>query len=197
MCRNAGRALQVVGNVVIGTVVANDCNLGGGQMKKIALATLFTVLAAAAANAQPSGNTSATQGAATATVASPIVLTHNSADVLNFGTFTIGTGGTVAVDTSGVGSFGGNVRKASGSGNSPDAFSVEGDPNRTFTIITSGGSVSNGTDTIPFTTLGSGRTGTLDGNGATTFKVGGLLRVSGSESRGEYTGSYVAIIAYN
>ena len=167
-------------------------------MKKIALATLATVLAAGAAHAAPTtGNTSTTQGAATATVVAPIVITHDAADVLNFGTFTVGTGGTVTVDTSGVGTFGGDVGEVTGSTNSEDMFSVTGDPDRSFDITTTGGTVSNGTDTMSFTTEASGTTGTLDNTGATTFTVGGELTVAGSESEGEYTGSYDATVTYN
>ena len=167
-------------------------------MKKIALATLATVLAAGAAHAAPtSGNTSTTQGAATATVVAPIVLTHDEEAVLNFGTFTVGTGGSVTVDSTGAGTLGGDVGEVSGSTNSADAFSVTGDPDRSFDIVTTGGEVDNGTDTMEFTTEASDTTGTLDGSGDATFTVGGVLTVAGSESEGDYTGSYDATVTYN
>lgn len=166
-------------------------------MKKIALAALATVIAAGSANAATTGNTSTAQGAATATVVAPIVLTHDDGAVLNFGIFTVGTGGTVEVDTAGVGTFGGDVGEVSGSTNAADSFSVEGDPDRGFDIETTGGSVSNGTDTMSFTTEASGTTGTLDGTGNTSFTVGGVLTVAGTESAGDYTGSYDATVTYN
>ena len=168
-------------------------------MKKIALAALATVLAAGAAHAQsvPSGNTSTAQGAATATVVAPIVLTHDDGAVLSFGTFTVGTGGTITVDTAGAGTFGGDVGEVTGSTTSSDSFMVTGDPNRTFDIVTDGGSVSNGTDTMSFTTEASGTTGTLDASGETTFSVGGVLTVAGTEGVGQYDGEYDATVTYN
>lgn len=168
-------------------------------MKKIAVAALATVLAAGAAHAQstPSGNTSTTQGSATATVVAPIVLTHDDGAVLSFGTFTVGTGGSVTVDSDGAGTFDGDVGEVTGSSTSADSFSVEGDPDRGFDIVTTGGEVSNGTDTMEFTTTASAETGTLDGDGAASFTVGGVLTVAGTESAGEYTGSYDATVTYN
>jgi hypothetical protein len=168
-------------------------------MKKIALAAMATVLAAGAAHAAPapSGNTSTTQGAATATVVAPIVLTHDDGAVLSFGTFTVGTGGSVTVDSSGSGTFGGDVGEVTGSSTSADAFSVEGDPGRGFDIVTSDGAVSNGADKMAFTTAPSADAGQLDGKGRASFTVGGELSVAGTESAGEYTGSYDATVTYN
>jgi hypothetical protein len=50
---------------------------------------------------------------------------------------------------------------------------------------------------MSFTTEASGTTGTLDGTGNTSFTVGGVLTVAGTESAGDYTGSYDATVTYN
>ncbi len=169
-------------------------------MKKIAMVAVAAVLATGAAHAAPagpSGNTDTTQGAATATVVKPISLTHDTDAVLNFGKFTVGTGGSVTVDSAGVGTFNGDVGEVSGSTNAADSFSVDGDPDRGFDIVTLGGDVTNGTDTMSFTTSASATTGTLDSAGASTFTVGGELTVAGTESEGTYDGSYDATVTYN
>ena len=46
-------------------------------------------------------------------------------------------------------------------------------------------------------TTPSAATGTLDGTGNATFTVGGRLIVAGTESEGDYEGTYVAEVAYN
>lgn len=168
-------------------------------MKTSALAAMAPLLAASAAQAAPgpSGNTSTTQGSATASVVAPIVLTHDDGAVLSFGTFTVGTGGAVKVDSSGAAKFGGDVGEVSGSSTSADAFSVEGDPGRGFSIVTTGGAVTNGIDKMAFTTAPSVDAGQLDGKGRASFTVGGELSVAGTESAGEYSGSYDATVSYN
>lgn len=168
-------------------------------MNMTAVAAIATFLAASAAHAapSPSRNSSAAQGSATVTVFAPIVLTHDDDAVLSFGTFTVGTGGTVTVDSSGAGKFGGDVGEVSGSSTSADAFWVEGDPGRGFSIMTTGGAVTNGTDKMAFTTAPSTDADKLDGKGRARFTVGGELRIAGTESAGKYTGSYNTTVAYN
>ena len=73
---------------------------------------------------------------------------------------------------------------------------MAGDANRAFTIATTGGSVSNGTDTMNFTT-NAATSGTLNASGAAAFSVGGTLTVVGGASAGAYTGSYNVTVAYN
>lgn len=170
-------------------------------MKKIAMLAVATALATGAAHAQtttPSGNTDTDQGAATATVVAPITLTHDDGAVLSFGTFTVGTGGTitVAADT-GEGTFDGDVGEVTGSSTSADSFTVTGDPDRGFDIVTEAGEVSNGTHTMEFSTTPSATTGELDGQGSASFTVGGVLTVTGSESAGVYNGEYDATVTYN
>ncbi|NCP22514.1 MAG: DUF4402 domain-containing protein [Erythrobacter sp.] len=164
--------------------------------------TKFFVLAASAAligipAAAAPGDTSSAQGAATAEVVAPITLEHVNGAALNFGTFTTGdAGGTIVVDQTGVGTSTGEVTLMGGSVEAADAFTVAGDPNRAFTIATAGGSVTNGTDTMNFTTSAA-TSGALDAAGESEFSVGGTLSVAGGESAGNYAGSYNVTVAYN
>jgi hypothetical protein len=165
---------------------ATNCSLKEGQMKKI-------VLAAAVAALLPTSAFAATdQGEATALVVSPITITHRVGAVLDFGAFAAASG-QVSVDTAGVGSTSGVVQLGTVSA---DAFDVSGDFNRSFSIATNSGSVTNGTDTMTFTTTAAA-SGMLDGTGNASFSVGGTLTVGGTESAGTYTGSYDATVEYN
>ncbi len=164
-------------------------------MKKIILASAIALISATPAFAA-SGNTSTASGAATATIVSPIVLTHTTGAALGFGTFTTGTGGSITVTTAGAGSVGGDVAFVPGSTNSADAFTVAGDSSRSYSIATTGGSVTAGSTSIAFTTTPSATTDTLSG-GAGSFTVGGTLTLLGTEAAGAYTGTYSATVTYN
>ncbi|MFM9934574.1 MAG: DUF4402 domain-containing protein [Novosphingobium sp.] len=169
-------------------------------MKKIILASAIvfgTALVSATPAFAASGNTSTATGSATATIVSPIVLTHTSGAALGFGRFSTGTGGTVVVTTAGAGSVGGDVGFVPGSVNSADAFTVAGDAGRSFSIATTGGSVTAGTTSMAFTTTTSASTDTLSVGGTGGFTVGGTLTVAGTEAAGAYTGTYSATVTYN
>lgn len=163
-------------------------------MKKIAL---FAIAAAISTPAMAAPGDSATaQGAATAEVVAPITLTHTPNAALDFGTFTTGTtGGTVVVTQAGVATDTGDVTLVSGSTEAADAFTVAGDPGRSFSITTGSGTVANGSVTMAFTTSAPA-SGTLTG-GAASFRVGGTLAVVGGAAAGTYTGSYNVTVAYN
>lgn len=165
-------------------------------MKKIIFAAVAVALAPASAFAA-SGNTSTANGTATAIVVAPIVLTHTSGASLNFGKFTTGTGGTVIVSSAGVASVSGDVGLVPGSTSSADAFSVAGDASRSFSITTTGGSVTSGATSMSFATAPSAATGTLSTSGAATFTVGGTLTVASTVAAGSYAGTYSATVAYN
>lgn len=166
-------------------------------MKKILLAAVALAFVPATAFAAPSGNESTANGSASATVVSPIVLTHTSGAVLNFATFTTGTGGTVVVDTAGAVSATGDVGLVPGATGSADGFSVTGDASRSFSITTTGGSVTSGASSMTFTTSPSAASGTLSAGGTASFSVGGTLTVPGTAAAGNYTGSYSATVTYN
>jgi hypothetical protein len=156
------------------------------------IATLGNVSIAYAA----SGNTSTATGSASATVIAPIVLTHTSGASLNFGKFTTGAGGTVVVTSGGTGSVTGDVGLVPGSTNSADAFSLTGDNSRNFGITTTGGSITNGSSSMTFTTAPSAASGTTSSTGAATFTVGGTLTVGTGLVTGAYTGTYTATVQY-
>lgn len=167
-------------------------------MKK---AIIFAALAATAAVSSPAfaAPSSATaSGSATATVITPITLTHDAAGVLNFGSFTSDvTAGSVTVDrNTNAGAATGGVTLVGGTPTTADSFTVGGDATRAFTISTTGGSVSNGATTMAFTTAANAN-GTLNASGAATFKVGGTLTVPASAAQGTYTGTYGATVTYN
>ncbi len=164
-------------------------------MQKILLAALAALAPASAFAA--SGNTSTATGSATATVVAPIVLTHSSGAALSFGKFTTGTGGTVVVSAAGVASVTGDVGLVPGSTSAADTFTVAGDGNRSFSIATTGGTVTSGSNSMSFTTTPSASSATLSAGGSATFKVGGTLTVSGTTAPGSYSGTYSATVAYN
>jgi hypothetical protein len=74
---------------------------------------------------------------------------------------------------------------------------VGGEANRTFAITTTGGSVSNGSVSMSFSTTPSAATGTLNNSGAAAFSVGGTLTVPGTATAGNYVGTYDATVTYN
>lgn len=144
-----------------------------------------------------SGNTSTAVGTVAGTVVAPIVLTHTAGASLNFGKFTVGTGGTVVVTAAGLGSTTGNVNFVPGSAVSADAFAVTGDNARNFSIATTNSTIAFGGKTIAFTTTPTALTGTTSATGTATFKVGGTLTLIGTETPGNYVGTYNATVTYN
>ena len=165
-------------------------------VKKIILVAASLAVFSTPAMAAP-GNSDDAVGAATAEVVSPLTLTHDAGATLNFGTFTSGeTGGTVVVTRAGNGSATGEVSLMSDSVEAADAFTVSGDPSRSFSIATGAGTVDSGANSMAFTTDARANH-TLDAAGAATFTVGGTLTVGGDQAAGIYTGSYNVTVTYN
>jgi hypothetical protein len=151
-----------------------------------------------AANAfAASGNTSTAAGTVAGTVVAPIVLTHTAGSALNFGKFTVSTGGSVVVTAAGVGSTTGNVNFVPGSAVSADAFTVTGDNARSFSVVTTNSTIAFGAKTIAFTTTPTAATLTTSAAGTAAFKVGGTLTLTGAETPGTYNGTYNATVTYN
>lgn len=170
---------------------------GSKAMQKTLLIAAGAMLALSGTAAHAtSGNTSTAAGTATANIVSPIVLAHVSGAALNFGKFTVGTGGTVVVSTSGAGTATADVGFVPGSTTAADQFALTGDPGRNFGITTTGGTITNGSKSMTFTTAPSAASGTLNSSGAATFTVGGTLTVTGTETPGAYAGSYNATVTY-
>jgi Domain of unknown function (DUF4402) len=169
-------------------------------MKKIAFlsAAAFAVIATPAF-ALP-GDSDTDNGAATAEIVAPIVLTHTTGAMLDFGTFTTGdNGGTIVVTRAGNGTATSDVTLVQGSVEAADQFTVAGDPGRRFSITAGSGTVSNGAATpVTMAFITDARANhTLDAAGTAAFSVGGTLTVLGSEPAGVYTGSYSVTVAYN
>ncbi|WP_420382266.1 DUF4402 domain-containing protein [Novosphingobium sp.] len=160
----------------------------------VALSGVFG--AAATANAA-SGNTATAAGTATATIVAPIVLIHTPGAALNFGKFTVGTGGTVVVTATGTGTTTSDVGFVpGGSTTTADQFSLTGDISRAFGITTTNGTISNGAKSMAFTTAPSSASGTTSATGTYNFTVGGTLTAVGTETAGAYTGTYNATVVY-
>lgn len=165
-------------------------------MKKSIL--LAAAIAALPVPALAAGNTDTQQGTATATVVAPIALTHTPGAALNFGMFTAGTGGTVVVTAAGAPSATGGVAIIPGGSPAADAFSVTGDANRSFSIVTTASTVASpGGATLSFTTAPSAATATLNASGAASFTVGGTLTVPNTAAAAVYNGNYTATVTYN
>lgn len=169
-------------------------------MKKLLLAATVATLAVPAA-AAPGNTATATDGSATAQIVAPITITHRAGEALNFGIIVPDTtaSSTVAISTAGVGSVTGNAVVVDATGQQADAFDVAGDPNRSFSISTTGGTVSNGAQSMAFTTSyqTTSGSGTLNAGGTASFTVGGVLTVGAAQAAGTYTGSYSATVTYN
>jgi len=163
-------------------------------MKKLVIAA--AMLAATASPAWAGGNSSTTNGTATALVVAPIVLTHASGASLNFGKFTVGTGGTVVVNALGAGSTTGGVAFVPGSTTAADSFSVTGDPQRNFGISTTGGTAGAGATTMAFSTTPSATSGIINSSGNFSITVGGVLTSAGTEGPGSYSGTYTVTVTY-
>jgi hypothetical protein len=121
---------------------------------------------------------------------------------LAFGSFVAGGGGSVTVTTSGARSAGGGVVLIPSSEGAAATFAVTGDADATYTIqLPSDGSVEltgPGSAMVidGFTSTPSGVNGQLNAAGSQSLSVGGTLNVSGSQTPGEYTGSFTVITEY-
>jgi hypothetical protein len=164
------------------------------MMKFAAAAVLLSIIPGTAFAA---GNTSTASGTATAQVVAPIVLTHTGGAALNFGKFTVGTGGTVVVSAAGTATATGGVTLVPGSTSTADAFTVAGDASRSFSIATTNSTVTAGATTMSFSTTPSATTATLSTGGTSSFTVGGTLTVVGTEAAGVFNGTYNATVTYN
>lgn len=159
---------------------------------------ILAVFAASAVEAQAgTGSTKTISGTASAQAIAPLVLVHWTGNQLSFGRFTAGSAGTVSVSgTSGAGSTTGGATFVSGSPTSMDYFIASGDPNRLIGIVTGGGNVTAGGNSMSFTTVPMLTAGFLPGGGAGFFTVGGTLNVAAGQAAGSYTGSYSVTVTY-
>lgn len=169
------------------------------MMKKIVLvAALAAGLASGTAHAA-GGNTATANGTANATVIGPLAITHNSGAALSFGSFTAGTGGTVAVTAAGAVTASGDVGMLTGVNASADAFTVIGTANRAFGIAASTGNTVTTGGATPATmafTVAPGTSAALNASGTYAMSVGGTLTVASGQAAGAYTGTYAVTVTY-
>lgn len=163
-------------------------------MKKIILAAAAVAFATPAMAAP--GDTAQDTGTAVAEIVAPITITHDGG-ALDFGIIIPGTlAGTVVVTQSGNGTAGGDALFVSGSTNAADSFTVTGDASRAYSIVTTGGTVTSGGNSMTFIT-DSPASGSLSATGTDSFSVGGTLNVGANQAAGSYSGSYTATVSYN
>jgi hypothetical protein len=166
-------------------------------MRNCLIAIAAAVLVAGGARAD-SGNTEVRTGSANAQIIRPLVLSHWDGYTLRFGRFTVGnTSGSVTVSTSGTGSVNGGVSFVVGSITAADRMIVQGDGNRLVSITTGPGAVTNGSQSMSFSTTPSLPAGNIPVLGAGYFTVGGTLTVNSGQAPGTYSGTYPVTVAYN
>jgi hypothetical protein len=170
---------------------------GHDAMKKVILA-IAALLANSAVAHGATASSSVASGAARATVANALKIVHPVGAGLNFGIFSAGTGGTVVVSQSGVGSITGDIGLVAGNAVSRDSFTISGDTTRGFAITTSSGNTVSKGGATPATmafSLSTPATATLVA-GSYTLPVGGTLIVGNAQSPGAYTGTYTVTVTY-
>lgn len=143
-------------------------------------------------------------GDASATVVTPIGFT--SAAPLAFGKFT-NAAGTVSVNSAGTRSATtASALLITGSAHTAGQLDVTGDVNATYSISLTGGDLTSGVNTMALGSLSAAAstatgtpitTGTLDGTGVQSLKIGGALTVGGTQVAGTYTGTYAVTLEYN
>lgn len=135
-------------------------------------------------------------------LAADIAISNTQA--LAFGKFVAGSGGSVTVSASGARSASGGVLLVASGAVAVAQFSVTGDPNVTYAVTLPAD------DVVTITIAGGGNsmavnsfvsnpasTGTLDGGGAQTLKVGATLTVGAGQAVGNYSGTFDVIVVYN
>lgn len=156
-------------------------------MKKIVLAAAAAMISVPAAAAP--GDTATTQGTATATIVAPISITHQAA-ALDFGVLVSPTTSST-VTVVGASSTVTNGDAVWLSGGSSDSFQVGGQAGRSFSIVTSGGTMGG----MTFTTTAPA-SGTIGAGGTVLFSVGGVLTIPANQAAGTYNATYNATVTY-
>jgi hypothetical protein len=167
------------------------------QIRSFALFLLLIGLSASLI-AQVSATSSAS-----ATIVTPITLAK-TAD-LNFGNVAVSsTAGTVVLTAAGTRSSTGGVTLPATTGTVTSAsFTVTGAPNYTFaiTLPSTATTITSGANsmTVNSFTSNPSPTGTLNGSGTQTLKVGATLNVSASQAAGAYTSvtPFTVTVNYN
>ncbi len=169
------------------------------NIMKIAATTAAFSLLAGTAFAQTAGDSATAVGSASTSVIQAVSLSATTP--LSFGTIVKPTSGsgTVTVTAGGARTAAAPVVVAPGSAAATAAaFTVSGDPSRTFSISTPANSnMTDGTNNIAVTYTTSAASGTLSNLGAATFTVGGQMTIADTTVAGSYTGTFSETVQYN
>jgi len=163
-------------------------------MKKL----FFIVIIFSALTTELIAQSNSAQITASAEVVSPISISR-SAD-LNFGKITIGGAGTVVLTSTGSRTQTGSITLLTGGSEAPGLFSVTGNATATYAVTVPSSvtlkKTGAPTETITADTFTNNAT-TLTGN-SDQLKIGGTLRLVGSETVGAYISDlFVVTVAYN
>ncbi|WP_438728481.1 DUF4402 domain-containing protein [Parasphingorhabdus sp. DH2-15] len=132
---------------------------------------------------------------ATATILEEVVVT--AGDDLAFGTIVVGaTGDDVSIAADGTFNCGANLT-CTGT-NSAASFSVSGTGGETVSVTVDGSvTLQDGANSMTASLTGSDTSLTLDGTGAASFTVGGVLTVADNQASGDYSGQFDVTVDYN
>jgi hypothetical protein len=180
-------------------------SMAAKPLKGPARLVLGAAVAIAALFASHAGSGATATATASAVIVAPIGISNTSS--LSFGSFDPSMSGTITVDTNGTRSASG-VRLAGGTPGAA-AFTISGQSGLSYSIDYTGTStsLSNGTDSLPFTivtdlggaaTGAGGRvTGGTLGARPSTLRIGGVLTIgTPGNSLGTYTGTIAAAVQY-
>lgn len=142
-------------------------------------------------------------GSAIVARAQLLALTIQNTRGLSFGSFVAGAGGTVVVSPASERSATGSTMLVPSKNGQSAQFTVEGDPDATYSIDLPADSTvfltGPGVDMAltNFTSEPSGAGGQLSATGSQTLSVGATLQVQDSQASGSYSGSFDVIVNYN
>jgi hypothetical protein len=132
-------------------------------------------------------------------IAAAITLANTAS--LNFGNVVPGTGGTVAISSTGVRTLTGGLVAAGGT-TTASAFNVSGTPSTAYTITLPASASLTGPGAPMSVAFSAGQvTGgslsrTLSAGGTDTFSSGGTLTVANAQTAGTYSGVFTMTVAY-
>lgn len=132
-----------------------------------------------------------------------LALSLQNTRALSFGSFVAGAGGTVTISPAGDRSATGSVVLIPSGGGQSAEFTVQGDPNATYSIdLPADGTVvltGPGADMAltNFTSSPSGAGGQLGASGSQALSVGATLHANDGQASGSYSGSFSVIVNYN
>lgn len=125
--------------------------------------------------------------------------TSGDAAYLDFGSISTTGAGTVTITPANAVSTTGDVTLITSSRN-PASFTVTGTPGADFSVSIADPDITLTSDAGSMEVTGLNASidaGIVGASGETTFTVGGVLNVGGTQADGTYTGTFVVNVAYN